>query len=57
MSLLSGDVTAEPLVESGGFLPVRRPAVEADALARWEVDPAAWRARAAAAAPFLGAVE
>jgi O-succinylbenzoate synthase len=57
MSLLSGDVTAEPLVESGGFLPVRRPAVDQDALARWEVDPAGWRARAAAAAPFLGAKE
>jgi o-succinylbenzoate synthase len=57
MSLLSGDVTAEPLVESGGFLPVRRPAVDQDALARWEVDPAGWRARAAAAAPFLGAQE
>jgi o-succinylbenzoate synthase len=57
MSLLSGDVTAEPLTESGGFLPVRRPAVDQDALARWEVDPAGWRARAAAAAPFLGAQE
>jgi o-succinylbenzoate synthase len=57
MSLLSGDVTAEPLAESGGFLPVRRPAVDQDALGRWEVDPAAWRARAAAAAPFLGARE
>jgi O-succinylbenzoate synthase len=57
MSLLSGDVTAEPLVESGGLLPVRRPAVDVGALAKWEVDPAAWRARALAAAPFLGAVE
>jgi o-succinylbenzoate synthase len=57
MSLLAGDVTADPLVESGGFLPVRRPAVDPAALAAWEVDPAAWRARAAAAAPFLGAVE
>jgi o-succinylbenzoate synthase len=57
MSLLSGDVTAEPLAESGGFLPVRRPAVDPAALAAWEVDPAAWRERAAAAAPFLGAAE
>src|SRR6202034_4040422 len=36
MSLLSGDVTAEPLAEAGGVLPVRRPEVDPDALARWE---------------------
>lgn len=56
MSLLEGDVTAEPLAESGGVLAVRRPAVDEAALARWEVDPAAWRERAAAAASFLGAL-
>jgi o-succinylbenzoate synthase len=57
MSLLAGDVTAEPLVESGGFLPVRRPAVDPGALAAWEVDPAGWRTRASSAAPFLGDLE
>jgi len=34
-------------------LPVRRPAVDADQLARFEIDPAPWRDRAAAAARFL----
>jgi O-succinylbenzoate synthase len=53
MSLLAGDVTAEPLAESGGELPVRRAAVDEAALARYEVDPAAWRARLLAAAEFL----
>jgi o-succinylbenzoate synthase len=53
MSLLEGDVTADPLVEAGGVLPVRRPAVDETALARWEVDPSAWRRRAQQAAPFL----
>src|ERR1700691_5507934 len=36
MSLLAGDVTADPLVPEAGELPVRRPAVDADALAEWE---------------------
>jgi len=53
MSLLTGDVTADPLAESGGELPVRRPAVDLGALARWEADPAPWRERALAAAEFL----
>ena len=53
MSLLSGDVTAEPLAESGGWLPVRAAAVDAAALARFEVDAAGWRARLLAAAEFL----
>jgi o-succinylbenzoate synthase len=56
MSLLSGDVTAEPLAESGGALPVRRPAVDPDALARWETDPEPWRQRALAAARHLAGV-
>ncbi len=38
MSLLSGDVTADPLVPEGGELPVRRPAVEEARLARFEID-------------------
>jgi O-succinylbenzoate synthase len=54
MSLLAGDVTAEPLAAEGGFLPVRRAVVGPAELARWEVDPAPWRARMAAAAAELG---
>jgi o-succinylbenzoate synthase len=53
MSLLDGDVTAEPLAESGGGLPVRRPAVDPGELARWETDPEPWRARALAATRYL----
>jgi O-succinylbenzoate synthase len=53
MSLLSGDVTAAPLAESAGSLPVRAAEVDEAALARFEVDPAAWRDRLLAAAGFL----
>ncbi|HWG62204.1 MAG TPA: o-succinylbenzoate synthase [Streptosporangiaceae bacterium] len=53
MSLLSGDVTAQPLVAQAGMLPVRRPDLDASRLAEWEIDPVPWRARAAAAAQFL----
>ncbi|HZR53764.1 MAG TPA: o-succinylbenzoate synthase [Streptosporangiaceae bacterium] len=53
MSLLSGDVTAAPLTAAGGELPVRRPDVDPAALARWETDPAPWRARAQAAERYL----
>jgi O-succinylbenzoate synthase len=53
MSLLAGDVTADPLTEAGGVLPVRAAVVDEAALARWEVDPQAWRARMTAAAEFL----
>jgi O-succinylbenzoate synthase len=56
MSLLAGDVTADPLVPEGGELPVRRPAVDAAWLARFETDPLPWRARAASAAKFLDEV-
>src|SRR5579862_3979593 len=55
MSLLTGDITAEPLTEAGGMLPVRRPAPDPDALARWEADPEPWRRRALAAAAHLSA--
>ena len=55
MSLLAGDVTAEPLAESGGELPVRRPAVDPAELARWETDPGPWRRRALEAAEYLTA--
>jgi o-succinylbenzoate synthase len=53
MSLLAGDVTAEPLSEEDGQLPVRRAVVDETALAQYEVDPADWRARLLAAAEFL----
>jgi O-succinylbenzoate synthase len=53
MSLLSGDVTADPLTETDGSLPVRAAEVDETALARWEVDPRAWRERITAAADFL----
>jgi len=53
MSLLAGDVTAEPLAETGGTLPVRPAVVDEAALARYEVDPAGWRDRLLAAAQFL----
>src|SRR5580658_7967098 len=53
MSLLEGDVTAAPLAEAGGLLPVRRPPVDPGALARWETDPEPWRERALAAARYL----
>jgi o-succinylbenzoate synthase len=56
MSLLEGDVTAVPLAEAGGALPVRRPPVDPSALARWETDPEPWRERALAAARYLGDV-
>ncbi|HYK70977.1 MAG TPA: O-succinylbenzoate synthase, partial [Streptosporangiaceae bacterium] len=53
MSLLAGDVTADPLTEAGGSVPVRAAAVDEAALVRWEVDPAGWRERILAAAEFL----
>jgi len=53
MSLLTGDVTADPLAEEAGELPVRRPPVDLDELANWEAEPEPWRRRALAAAEFL----
>jgi o-succinylbenzoate synthase len=53
MSLLAGDVTAAPLAEVGGELPVRPAEVDEEALGRWEVDPSAWRGRLMAAAQYL----
>jgi O-succinylbenzoate synthase len=55
MSLLSGDVTDDPLVAAEGALPVRRPVLAAERLSQWETDPAPWRARALAAAQWLDA--
>jgi O-succinylbenzoate synthase len=54
MSLLTGDVTADPLAEQAGYLPVRRPPADPQRLAQWQSDPGPWRARVAAAADFLG---
>jgi o-succinylbenzoate synthase len=53
MSLLSGDVTAEPLAAVGGTLPVRAAAVDPQRLSVYEADPAPWIARMLAAAEFL----
>ena len=53
MSLLAGDVTADPLAETHGELPVRRAVVDDAALAKYEVDPAGWRDRLLAAAAYL----
>jgi len=53
MSLLTGDVTDDPLVPAGGMLPRRLVVVDEKRLARWESDPEPWRRRALAAAEFL----
>jgi o-succinylbenzoate synthase len=55
MSLLAGDVTAEPLAAVAGSVPVRAATPDAVRLAAVEADPAPWRARMAAAAEYLGA--
>jgi hypothetical protein len=54
MSLLTGDVTGEPLAAEGGTLPVRAAVPDPERLSAWEADPAPWRARILAAAEFLG---
>jgi o-succinylbenzoate synthase len=46
--LLAGDVVAEPLVPEGGFLRVRRPVVDDDALAPFECNPEPWLTRVGA---------
>jgi O-succinylbenzoate synthase len=53
MSLLTGDVTADPLTAVGGKIPVRPAEVDPASLAAFEADPAPWQARAAAAATYL----
>ena len=55
MSLLTGDVTAEPLAAEDGALPVRACVPVPERLSAWEADPAPWAARMVAAAEFLGA--
>ena len=54
MSLLTGDVTDQPLAAAGGMLPVRRPDFSAQRFAAWQIDPTPWRARVVAAAQHLG---
>jgi O-succinylbenzoate synthase len=53
MSLLAGDVTADPLAAVGGKLPVRPAIVDPERLARYAIDPRPWRERAEAAARYL----
>jgi O-succinylbenzoate synthase len=55
MSLLTGDVSADPLVAVAGALPVRTAIPDSALLTAFEADPAPWRARMTAAAAFLGA--
>ncbi|GIN01541.1 o-succinylbenzoate synthase [Planomonospora venezuelensis] len=45
LSLLEGDVVADPLVPAGGMLEVRRPAVAEAALERYETESPAWARR------------
>ena len=54
MSLLAGDVTAEPLAAEAGTLPLRAAVPDPERLSVWESDPAPWAARMLAAAEFLG---
>jgi O-succinylbenzoate synthase len=53
MSLLTGDVTDDPLVAVGGMLPVRSGYSQLDSAHQWESDPSPWRERALAAAEYL----
>ncbi|GAA0958625.1 o-succinylbenzoate synthase [Actinocorallia libanotica] len=46
LQLLEGDVAADPLRVEDGCIAVRRPEVTEEELARFEVDPGAWRRRA-----------
>ncbi len=55
MSLLTGDVTGDPVASADGTLPVRASVVpDPERLSAWETDPAPWIARMLAAAEFLG---
>ncbi len=53
MSLLTGDVTADPLVPLDGMLRLRPGLVDFHRLGPFECDPRRWRERALAAAEFL----
>jgi O-succinylbenzoate synthase len=54
MSLLTGDVTGEPLAAQDGTLPVRAAVPDPGRMSAFRADPAPWRARMLAAAGFLG---
>ncbi len=54
MSLLAGDVTAEPLAAADGWLPVRAAAAAPERRSDYEADPGPWITRMLAAAEFLG---
>jgi hypothetical protein len=55
MSLLDGDVTADPLTPDRGELPVRGAVPDPARIAAYAADPEPWRARIRAAARFLDA--
>ncbi|WP_207945375.1 o-succinylbenzoate synthase [Actinomadura sp. 7K534] len=58
LSLLKGDVAGDPLAPVAGEIAVRRPAVDEEALRRWEVPgDARWRGRVAGAQQHLGGPE
>ena len=46
LSLLEGDVVADPLTPVDGVIEVRRPRVDEEALSRYEIDGDGWRRRA-----------
>ena len=52
-TMLTGDVTTDPLVPDRGELTVRRPDADDERLTRWAADPRWWRDRASAAAGYL----
>jgi O-succinylbenzoate synthase len=56
LSLLEGDVAADPLTPVDGAIEVRRPEVAEDALRRYEIDDAGWHQRAADARAELDGV-
>ncbi|MGW3772692.1 o-succinylbenzoate synthase [Actinomadura verrucosospora] len=53
LPLLEGDVVRDPLRPVAGEIEVRRPAVDEEALRRWEAPDGAWRSRALAAQAHL----
>jgi O-succinylbenzoate synthase len=55
MSLLTGDVTGDPLIARDGVLPVLAASMDPERITAWESDPAPWIARMRAAAGFLDA--
>ncbi len=52
-TMLTGDVTGQPLLPVAGTLPARRVAADFERVATWECDPEPWRRRVLAAAQFL----